>query len=89
MNALKEIGYKKAIRFFFYTLFQAFFNLSLFPQIRTVLLRTVGARIGRSAIIHNVKFSNAYQKGYSNLLIGNYVFLGEEVMMDLSGEVIL
>ncbi len=89
MKALKEIGYKKTIRFFFYTLFQALFNLSLFPQIRVLFLKIIGVEIGKSTIIHNIEFSNAYQKGYSNLSIGSYSFLGEEVMIDLSGKVIL
>lgn len=89
MKALKEIGYKKALRFFFYSLFQAFFNLLLFPQIRVVFLKTLGVKIGNSVVIHGIKFSNAYQKGYSNLSIGDFSFLGEEVMIDLSGKVIL
>ena len=89
MKALKEIGFKKAVKFFVYTLFQVLFSLSLFPQIRVFLLTIIGAKIGKSTIAHNVKFSNAYQKGYSNLSIGSYSFLGEEVMIDLSGKVIL
>jgi acetyltransferase-like isoleucine patch superfamily enzyme len=89
VKALKEIGLKKAAKFFFWTLVYTGFRLILFPQARTIYLRLCGAKIGKNCIIHGVKFFNYYRGGFSGLKIGNDCFLGNDVVLDLAASIIL
>ncbi len=89
MKSLTEIGFIKALKFVYYTIALFLFDFMLFPPLRTLFLKLHGARIGKNSVIHNVKFFNLYHTGFSNLIIGDNCFLGNEVMIDLAGKVIL
>lgn len=89
MEALHEVGFKKIIRFFFYTVALIFFKSAVFPPVRTFILRLLGAQVGKGTVIHNISFFNAYYQGFNKLKIGNYCYLGPEVMIDLAGSVTL
>lgn len=87
MKALREIGFIKAFRFIIFSLYASVFNsIFLFP-FRPMLLRMAGARIGKNTILHKVSFFNHYQQGFSNLIIGNECFIGDEVSLDLSNHI--
>jgi acetyltransferase-like isoleucine patch superfamily enzyme len=58
--------------------------LALFPPLRAVWLRLLGARIGRRTILHDVRFFNLYRRGLPGLEIGDECFLGDECLLDLA-----
>jgi len=89
MKALKEIGFKKTLRFLIYSLLQIIYNFSLLPPVRRLLLISFGAKIGSESIIMGVKFFNWYHKGLSGFRIGRDCFIGDETLIDLYEEVIV
>jgi acetyltransferase-like isoleucine patch superfamily enzyme len=84
VKALFEIGWGKAARFGFYTLAMLPYHAALFPQLRAPWLRLLGARVGRRAILHDVRFFNLYRRGLAGLDIGDDCFLGDECLLDLA-----
>lgn len=84
MKALREIGLRRAARFGFFTLAMVPYRLALFPQIRRAWLRLLGARVGRRAIVHDVRFFNLYRRGFAGLEIGDECFVGDECLFDLA-----
>lgn len=89
MKAFKELGITKTLRVVFYTIILSFFPVFLFPPVRVFFLRLLGIPIGRDTIVHDIKLFNWYHKGLKALRIGNYCFLGNEVMLDLADEIVL
>lgn len=89
MKALQEIGIKRAIRFAIGTILLVLFRLMIFPPLRVVFLRLVGAKIGRNVTIHSVRFFNHYRGGFKGLRIGNNCFIGDDALIDLADEIIL
>lgn len=86
MKAMRSIGFRKAIRFVWYSIYGEMLRLSL-PPIRVWLLRLAGARIGRDTVLFDVRFSNVYHYGFSRVVIGDRCFVGDEVMIDVRGGV--
>ncbi len=89
MQAIKEIGFKKAFKFFLFSFFQLFFGLMILPQLRKVLLQIGGAKIGRDSIIMGVRFFNWHHQGLSGVNIGKECFIGDETLIDLYNKVVL
>jgi acetyltransferase-like isoleucine patch superfamily enzyme len=89
VKALGEIGFVRAARFGFFTLVMVPYRLALFPQLRSLWLRLLGARIGRGAILHDVRFFNLYRRGLGGLSVGKDCFLGDECLIDLAEAVSL
>lgn len=89
MKALHEVGVYKVFRFFFATLFLSLFRFLLFPPLRAFALRSLGASIGRDAIIHDVAFFNVYRAGFRGFHVGHACFIGEQCLLDLADEIIL
>jgi len=87
VKALDEIGWRKALRFFVTTLAMVPYRLALFPQLRVFWLRLLGARIGRRAVLHDVRFFNLYRRGIGGLRLGDDCFIGDECLLDLAEEV--
>ena len=84
MKALAEIGVARAARFGFFTLAMVPYRLALVPQLRAPWLRLLGARVGRRAVLHDVRFFNLYRRGLAGLSIGDDCFLGDECLLDLA-----
>jgi acetyltransferase-like isoleucine patch superfamily enzyme len=84
VKALREIGLGKAFRFGFMSLALVPYRLALFPQLRSLYLRLLGARIGPRSVLHDVRFFNLYRRGLSGLAIGRECFLGDECLLDLA-----
>jgi acetyltransferase-like isoleucine patch superfamily enzyme len=84
VKALGEIGWGRAARFGFFTLAMVPYRLALFPQLRAPWLRLLGARVGRGAVLHDVRFFNLYRRGLAGLEIGDECFLGDECLLDLA-----
>ncbi len=87
MKAVIEIGIKKTIKFGLITFLIVVYKLMIFPQMRVIFLRLLGAKIGKNVIIHDVKFFNYYRKGFKGLTIGDNSFIGNETMIDLADEI--
>lgn len=83
MKAVEEIGLRKAVKFSFFSLIQPFFFLAFIPPIRSVLLMLLGAKVGSSTILMNVKFFNLHHTGFGGLSIGKECFIGDESLIDL------
>jgi acetyltransferase-like isoleucine patch superfamily enzyme len=89
VKALREIGLRKAIRFAAGTVLLVLFRLMIVPPLRTVFLRLAGAKIGKNATIHAVKFFNVYRGGFGVLQMGDNCFVGDETLIDLADEIIM
>ncbi len=89
MNAIREVGWRKTLRFAAYTLFTAAFDCLLFPPLRSMALSIVGAKIGQDSVVHNVRFFNAYRTGFKGLELGARCFIGNECLIDLADAVVL
>lgn len=89
MKALQEIGFGKAFKFVFFTILMIFYKIMIFPQLRVLYLRVLGAKIGNNVIIHNARFFNFYRTGFKGLKIGNNCFIGEECLLDLADEIVI
>ena len=84
MKAADEVGWGRLARFGFFSLAMVPYRAALFPPIRSFLLRLYGAKIGRRAVLHDVRFFNLYRRGFSGLEIGDDCFIGDECLMDLA-----
>jgi len=89
MKALREIRLKKALKFGLVTILMIPYKVMIFPQLRVLYLRLLGAKIGKDVIIHNVKFFNYYRTGFRGLTIGNDCFIGDETLIDLADKVVV
>lgn len=89
MQALKEVGFKKAFKFLSFSFFQLFFRLLPLPQLRKLFLLIAGAKIGQDSIIMDVRFFNWHHQGLRGLNIGRQCFLGDETLIDLYNRVTL
>ena len=84
MKALREVGFRRALRFGLMTLAMAPYRLLLVPPLRAAWLRMLGARVGRATVVHDVRFFNLYRRGFAGLDVGEECFLGDECLLDLA-----
>lgn len=84
MKAADEIGWGRMLRFAALSLAYLPYRLALFPPLRAAWLRLLGARIGRRAILHDVRFFNLYRRGFGGLEVGEECFVGSECLFDLA-----
>lgn len=89
MKSFQHIGLIKACRFLWTSLYIGFLHICFIPQARVFFLRLAGAKIGKDSIIMNVDFTNAYHYGFRTLKVGERVFIGDGVMLDLRGSITL
>ena len=94
MKALEEVGNKKIIKFIIYGFLSVIYHRIInhwlyFPPFRKMFLQVLGAKIGRDSILMDINFFNWYHKGPGGLKIGNECFIGDEVLIDLYGNVVL
>lgn len=89
MKALKTIGLYKTLRFIWFSLFTFFLHWFFIPQLRALFLRFSGAVIGTDVVIMDATFFNLYHYGFKNLIVGDRCYIGDEVVMDLRGKIVL
>lgn len=87
MQAFREIGLRKAVKFGWTTLALLPWRFLLFPQLRAPYLQMMGAKVGRGAIIHDITFFNTYRAGFSGLHLGKKCFIGEQCLFDLADRI--
>lgn len=54
------------------------------PRARAIALRWLGANIGKNVRIHPCRLIN-FESGFSHLRVGNDVYIGADVLLDLAG----
>src|SRR3989344_3296095 len=94
MKALREIGFKKTVRFIIFSFLQVFYHCVVnhflfFPPFRKLFLQVVGAKVGKDSILTDVKFFNWHYRGPGGLKIGDKCFIGDDTLIDLYDDVIL
>lgn len=89
MKSFQAIGFTKSIRFLVATPFCSMLHWIILPQVRAILLRLVGVTVGRDTIIFDAYFENVYHYGFKPLVIGSRCFIGDGVMLDIRGGIIL
>lgn len=94
MRAIDEVGTKKTLRFVYYVLYQLAYHfiidhLLFFSHFRKLALIIVGAKIGKDAIIMDVKFFNWHHQGPNGLTIGKDCFIGDDCLLDLYDRITL
>lgn len=89
MNFYKEISLNTGSKFFAFSLIQIIYGLLIFPQLRSIFLSLLGAKINSSSIIMNVKIFNWHQKGPKALSIGKDSFIGDETLLDLYDDIVI
>lgn len=89
MKAVGEIGLTKSIKFVIFSFLQVVYQLLFLPPLRKLFLLLLGAKIGESSILLNVKFFNWHHTGAGGLYVGNDCFIGDETLIDLYDQVLL
>lgn len=89
MKAYDEIGLEKSLKYLVSVPLLGVFRILGYSPLRAFYLSLLGSRIGREVVVHNVRFFNAYRKGFRGLTIGDYSFLGDECMLDLAESISL
>ncbi|MCM8787387.1 MAG: acyltransferase [Candidatus Omnitrophica bacterium] len=89
MKAFREIGLLKSIKFLYYSIVEFILSISFIPQLRVLILRFLGASIGKNTIILNSSFMNLYRGSFKNLIIGDNCYIGRDVLLDLAGKIII
>jgi maltose O-acetyltransferase len=89
VKALRTIGWRRTLRYAAVTVAMAPFGLLLFPPLRTLWLRALGARVGRGVVLHRVRFFNLDRRGLPGLSLGDDVFVGDECLLDVAESVVL
>lgn len=89
MEAFKHIGIKKSLRFILFQFISLILNITFIPQLRVLILRLLGSKIGRNSVVYKVSFMNLYRGSFKNLIIGNNCFIGNDVLLDLAGKITL
>jgi maltose O-acetyltransferase len=89
MRVLKEVGIRRMARFAGAMILQVMLDLSLFPPLRSLVLKLWGARIGEDTVILKIRLMNADRGGAKCLSVGKGCFVGEDVLLDLAAPVVL
>jgi len=89
LKALREIGFGKALRYGCFTLLMVLYRAMIFPQLRVLFLRILGAKIGSNVIVHRTAFFNGYHAGFRELRIGSDCFIGDDCLIDLYEGVVM
>jgi acetyltransferase-like isoleucine patch superfamily enzyme len=89
MKALRETGFRRALRFLWVSVLLSLLRRAWVPPVRTTFLRLCGADIGDHVIIHRLTLINVDRGGFGALHVGNSCFIGDEVLIDLAAPVVL
>ena len=89
MKALSSVGIGKALRYLWYGFYAGLIHWVHVPPLRTFLLRLAGATVGRDTVFFDAIFINLYHYGFRTLAVGDRCFIGDGVMLDTRGKIIL
>ncbi len=86
-NLIKEIGFRRIIKYFFMEIWYAVFLLLPYSPLRIFWLRLGGAKIGSNCFVDRIFLMNLDRTGLAGLTMGNDCFLGPVVLLDLAGRI--
>jgi acetyltransferase-like isoleucine patch superfamily enzyme len=89
VKAWHEIGVRRAARLVWTSFLLVIFRIVPSPPLRSIFLRLCGATIGADTVLHRFTLLNVDRGGFGSLQIGTSCFIGQEVLIDLAGPVIL
>ncbi len=89
MEALRELGFRKFLRYIFFLWWDIGFSLMFFPPLRTTWLSVFGAKLGKNVILQKIRIINPHHHGLGNLSIGDNSVLSDNVSLDLADKIIL
>lgn len=89
MQIIQEVGLKRVVKYFIFSLWQIVFDLLPFSPLRIFWLKLGGAKIGSNNFIDRIDFFNLDRSGLSGLIIGNHCFIGRSCLFDLAGQITL
>jgi acetyltransferase-like isoleucine patch superfamily enzyme len=89
MKALQSAGFGKIVRFIWFGTYCGLLKYSFFPNLRTILVRIAGGRVGKDTMLFDARFFNLYHYGFSRLVIGDRCFIGDDVLLDVRGGITL
>lgn len=89
MNVIRVIGWKRAVRFLVFTVYQFLLHICVVPQVRAFLLIFAGAKVGSGSVILDVRFANLHHHGFRRLRIGKRVFVGDGALLDTRGGIVM
>lgn len=75
---------KRIFRLVFFTAAGWLVSAAVLPRVRASLIKLFGGRVGSGVRVHRCTLMNHYA-GFGNLDIGNGVFIGDGVVLDLAG----
>lgn len=76
------------IRHAIFLIIEKFLRWSISPRVRARLLGVLGAQVGRNVRVSECQFINL-ARGFSNLTLGDDVYIGPGCLIDLEGKVAL
>lgn len=85
IKIIKEIGFKRVIKYLVFGLWQWLFDLLPYSPLRVWWLRLGGAKINKNCVIDKIFFMNLDRTGLKGLILGKDCFLGYGVLLDLAG----
>lgn len=83
---------KMGINFFSYVLrfyLQKIQLLIPHPKLRASIFRLLGATIGKSVRIEDVRIGNQISWGFSNLSVGNFTVITQDARLDLTDRIVI
>jgi acetyltransferase-like isoleucine patch superfamily enzyme len=89
MNAVREVGIGRIIRYLWTSLLLSALRLAWISPGRVALLRLFGAAVGAGTVIHRLTLINVDRGSFRSLTIGPHCFIGDEVLIDLAAPVTL
>jgi acetyltransferase-like isoleucine patch superfamily enzyme len=90
ISAIKEVGLRKALRFFLGLFQVSLIKLTILPpNLRRIVINVFGAHVGADSIFHSMTFVNLYRKGFRGLVCGEKCYVGEECLLDLADAITL
>jgi len=72
----------------FFLVFEKILRWAISPYLRSFLLRMLGAVVGKNTRIYESRFFNL-SEGFKNLVIGDDVHIGTDVLIDLTEKVVI
>lgn len=89
MKVLREVGLRRVVRYGWTRVAYGVYRAMVCPPLRRWFLKLFGARVGRNTVVEAVRFENVDRTGWSGLEVGTDCFVGNEVILDLAGRVVM
>jgi len=89
IKTIKEVGFSRVIKYLIFGLWELAFRILPYSPLRVIWLKIGGAKIGSNTIIDKIDFTNLDRTGLKGLKIGKECYLGNGVLLDLAGKILI